>query len=352
MKKTLTILTMVITTAFTTMIAQEHLYNDEQMKRFIIMFFCDGHAPPLKYDENGNFIPYKVATALDWANGNKIPHERMLKLIEEIIRERLPILRGVEDEKYDLLEEVIAAIELLKIFHGPNTLALLKECAQIKDSWISLSIAETYILIQEEEGDSISFLKELKETNNFPDKYAFCLFIEDIIADLKEKNKNEAVENYLAFLLDLILTEEDPCDANQIDRLLCKILDGYPQSVQREQMTQIFLNFDDDWTRERFNEIKSEIEKLPADKRIDFSKGVRLVEHYIEHKKEDAVTESNKINNLSPSAIVNTTDETEQSNYETPSKQAEKSSSKKILFGFSVVVILVFIGGVVAWRKK
>jgi len=44
--------------------------------------------------------------------------------------------------------------------------------------------------------------------------------------------------------------------------------------------------------------------------------------------------------------------ETEQPNHETPPKQPEKSSSKKILFGFSVVAILVFIGGVVAWRKK
>ena len=40
-----------------------------------------------------------------------------------------------------------------------------------------------------------------------------------------------------------------------------------------------------------------------------------------------------------------------QPGHETPPKQPEKSSSKKILFGFSVVAILVFIGGLVVWRK-
>ena len=347
MKKLL--ITLAITTVATTMMAQERSYNDDELKKFIILFFCDSHVPPLEYDENGDEILHPAPSIKNFATAQKISPERMIKFIEEIIRERLPMLQKLTGDKYNIsVVEISRAVSLLQTFHGPNSLALLKECVQTKDDLIRQSAIETYILIQEGEGDSVSFLREVNEMNGLYHRYSFCQFLEGIINDLKEKNKNEVVDDYHAFLLDLLFAEQNASNATPLDKLLCKTLDGYPQSVQREQMIQKFLVSENELIRKRYNVIKSEIEQIPADKRTDLNnvKKITLIEQ--------------------PNLTNNTTqkDETNTSNDETPpkeetgmndneaSKQPAKSSSNKTILGLAVVVLLAIIGGVVAWRKK
>jgi len=63
------------------------------------------------------------------ANAYKIHPERMARLLEEIIRERLSDMEKAEgDGKNTPMRNVCSALQQLKDFHNAGTLALLREC--------------------------------------------------------------------------------------------------------------------------------------------------------------------------------------------------------------------------------
>ena len=280
MKKWLTTLAITITITTTIMIAQEKPISDEELKKNLVVIFGDDHAPPLEYDENGDLIVYPEPSMDDSQNDHGISSERMTRIIEEIIRERLPLLPEAKGYKYvNLALEISGAARSLLTYHGPDTLALLKECVQTKNELICRSAIETYITLQEGEGDSVSFLREATEKKCLYHKYLLRQFLEKIITTLKEKKKDEVVESYHVFLLEWILSEQIASDAEQLDHLLCATLDGYEQSLQHEQMTQKFLDSSNNLIRKRFNEIKTEVEKIPVEKRTDLSKRFNLTKY-------------------------------------------------------------------------
>ena len=256
--------------------AKDKPIEDAALKEMIFREVCNTHVPPVDQRPQG----WSRLTTQDLADWYKIPAERMARVLEELIREKLAEQEMLGKDRDTLVSlKVSAAIRQLKGFHGPNTLALLRECAFSPEMPVSHRAVETYITILGGGGDSAAFLREVYAKGRFPNMGTqFYRLLNDTVEKLKEQGRNDDVEKLHTFMLDMIQAEQDASDANQIDAVLCVTLEGYAQSTQREQVVLKFVNSDEPWTRNRFGELKVEMDNVPAGKRTDLSKRFNLTE--------------------------------------------------------------------------
>ena len=282
MKKLLTTLLIAAASMMAQEATQGITLDKNGLKKLILDEFCSGHAPPEEFDEDGNFIPYHKPTPQEFANDLHIPPEGMVMLLEEIIRERLPALQqaaAAKEERYNNIAiEILGTVNMLKIFHGPNTLALLKDCVQTKDSGINRNATETYIHLLGGKGDTVPFLHNVIEKKSLDgyDRRMLYKNLNEVVLKLQQANQNDDMDKLHGFMLEMVRTEQDPSAFEALDDGLRSSLDNYSNSVQREQGIQKFLNSENEWTRNRFNEIKSEIEKVPVDKRTDLNRRLKI----------------------------------------------------------------------------
>ena len=148
MKKTLTLI--VATVVAATMVAQEQngQISDAELKEAILHVLRPRFINlDRDVDENGNIPPPLTAERI--AKGNNISHERMTRLLEEIIRENLPAINNGTGR----VRNVLPLIKELQTFHGPNTIALLEELQQSKDERIrnEANIIDTKAIAQEQQ---------------------------------------------------------------------------------------------------------------------------------------------------------------------------------------------------------
>jgi len=210
----------------------------------------------------------------------------MARVLEEIVRERLSYMEKAEgDAKIRPRSEISITLRQLKDFHDPNTLELLKECTVAsKDDRIRRIAILTHIEITSGDEDTVAFLRGVIAEGRLSglSRYEIYRFLggdkdrSSFLAELKAKNKNDNMEKLLVFMLDMVQVEQDSDVSNKLDDVLCKNLDGYTQSIQREQVMLKFVNSTNDWTRNRFGEIKAEIDKIPAGQRTDLSQRFKL----------------------------------------------------------------------------
>jgi len=216
-----------------------------------------------------------------------VPPERVTEMLEDIVRKGKSAMEKFREEKWEAyfrgwlpesyrIAEYSASYSLilLREFPGPNTLALLRECAPFEDQLISPTAIETYIALAG--GDSVPFLRELIEKNQHVIKI-ITPHLGGVISDLKKKGRNDDVEKFHALMLEQLRVQSWTA-AERLDAVLCATLDGYIQSVQRVQLAQKHINSENNFAREGFAKIKAEVDAVPADKRVDLSKRFKFLE--------------------------------------------------------------------------
>gem|GEM_PF-2549604 len=266
-------LVMTLGVATISLMAQEQQKeaDDATLKGLILNFVCDTHEPPLdEQKEEG----WRRPTVQDVAAWHDVSPERMTRVLEELVRERLSDMKEAKGDRKTIAHtDVHILLQAFKTFHGINTLALLRECAL---SYGFHSAVESYVHILGGGGDSADFLQEVQAKGYIPTNRLFYNFLRDTAINLREKKQNDEAEKFYAAMLNMIRREQDAGNADNMDKALCASLDGYAQSVQREQVAQRFVTSLNVWVRNRFEAIKTEIGAVPADKRIDLSKRFKL----------------------------------------------------------------------------
>jgi len=247
---------------------QERLADDTVLKEVIFQRVCNTpiDRPPLGW---------RRSTVQEVARLGNIPPERMTRVLEEIVRERLADLGKADDSKKWDAPIVIRTIldQMSKFgFHGSDTPALLWECAKTADGDICEATAKAYLDISEGGEDSADFLREtLGRERGLRTRLKIYEALNNTLAKLKEKDRRDDLEKLQALMLDLIRVENYAYFLDGLDKTLCATLDGYAQSLQREQAIKKPLNITTDEVRDRLTEIKAEMDKIPPDKRTDLS---------------------------------------------------------------------------------
>ena len=325
-------ITLILTAIAITTMAQEqpNLMDDGKLKNLILTKLCDGHVPPEMVDENGNLIIETRPTAGSLAKEHNISAERMVRMLEEIIRERFPIIEKGESNDTTRMAryETRTCVTMLGEFPNTRTLELLKEFAKSKEISVCGGAIKTYVSIVRE--DSIPYLREVFSEGRVPIGWAIYNLFNDIIFKLKEENKTTEVEKILTFLQERMEVESDYFHIRKLDEILCANVKGYDKSVQRQNALD----------RAKVEEAKVENERQKFNEQA---------KEFVNNLRKQEV--GAKISNESPPSPI-ITDETEHPCQETPSKQPEKTSSIKIILWCTVITLLAVIGSVVAWRKK
>jgi len=173
----------------------------------------------------------------------------------------------VSDTLRTAFSRAASPILMLRVIPGPKTLDLLREYALFDPSYaIRYCAVDSYIAIAR--GDSTYFLKEVIAKDPHSSGRVFWL-IQLRIPELKKEGRDGDVAKLLAFLLEQAQTEQDWTAASALDKFLCSAIDGYAQSVQREQAVRRFIDSENESAREGFAEIKAAVDAVPADRRTD-----------------------------------------------------------------------------------
>ena len=286
MKKALLFIVLGISTLI---MAQEQQQMDDMTLKKHIRSMSGGHTPPIKIevDEKGQlFVPPRSDskfTLQDFSNKYEISPERMTKVLEDMIKNRLSTPGKTPQDEYGaghnenpgILQNLIPR---LKSFHGTNTLELLGKCMLQDDDNTRYSAVETYVSITG--ADAIPFLREYIAEGRMKSKgYPFYFrFLKSTIVKLKEKHQHEDIEKFNVFMLDMLRVEQYAGDVDYLDRTLCITLDGYETSTQRENGIKRYINTESEHYRNHFGVIQSKLDKVPVENRIDLSKRFKLSE--------------------------------------------------------------------------
>ena len=194
--------------AMTTMAKEQQSAVTDANIRGVLLELSDPHEPP--FDENDEPTGLdRIVVLQNYIDNTKIPLERMARILEDMIRERLPLLEKLPDDPARVEYGnnpifVYNLINKLKVCHGTNTLALLKECAMCEDSNIRRNAAESYIYVTQGGDDGIQFLRDFFAKENTPDSDKYYLIHwglkNGVIKRLKEKNKTDEVMKLEAFI--------------------------------------------------------------------------------------------------------------------------------------------------------
>ena len=208
-----------------------------------------------------------------------IPPERMTMMLENIVREGL---RDMKIQKKDSLEysdakaKTVEPVRMLGVFHGPNTIALVKECAQSEDGG-RISALKTYIQIVGAV-EAMPFILEvfakelLAKSGNDMNPFRIGVFkdLHRAAQKLKAENKNDDADFVYTALIAFAFLEFEPNTAVQLDQILCSALPDYASSIDREKSIEKFL--DKGYNTDYFKNVRNEINKIPAKQRRDYGK--------------------------------------------------------------------------------
>ena len=202
MKKPLKLIMLAAVVITTT--AQEQLppIDDATVKGFI-RDCSDGHLddgiPPIMNRTEDLLLRYDISK------------ERIAKILEEMIREELPVVEAKPLERDDFVFDAIYLnnyINDLAIFHNANTLALLKECVMSKDSGVRFAAVRAYVSIAGAE--SIPFVREFLAGDRLSVGVRYSLveeFLPKIYLRLRAENKTADAEKFMELLKEFGIPE-------------------------------------------------------------------------------------------------------------------------------------------------
>ena len=222
----------------------------------------------------------------DWNNfvelGDIAP-ERITKTIEGLIREILHDMKkaGKDSEVFPIgrtkLRRLFNFLQVFKLY-GPNTFAVLKECASAKiddrvtiDALCAIIHAVGAVEALPIIGDI--FIEEVQARNgkgfNF-NNYEVYAALRRAAKELIEEGKEDDARKVYTVLIGLTRIEYQPTPALSLDNILCSDLPDYATSANREYVLSFFE--DKEWGADRVRNALAEIRKVPANKRRDYGK--------------------------------------------------------------------------------
>jgi len=208
-----------------------------------------------------------------------VTHERMTKMLENIVREGMRELETAEydsTEYWEAISKVVEPIQMLSVFHGPNTVKLLTDCARFGKAGRTVAMMSYVHIVGAVE--AIPLLAEVligeiveksgKDLN--PHRGALFDILQKSAQKLtSEKKDDDALKVYI-FFISLAIMECEPNAAAKLDRILCAGLPDYATSFDREKAIGKFADLP--MNTDYFKNIRDEIRKVPANKRRDYGK--------------------------------------------------------------------------------
>jgi hypothetical protein len=188
--------------------------DDNVIKDILYEKFCTGRVEPFPSvcDEYGNVIspptlPLSLSTSERIENIAKsfnVSYERMAKILEEMVRDNLSAFENGTGQA----RSVFPLIPAIQIFHGTNTVSLLKESIMSKDYHIFRNSMETYIVIAGAE--SIPFLHKViaEREINIKNRQSFDASMQKALMKLTENNKTNDVAKITAFFNEIKQAEQ------------------------------------------------------------------------------------------------------------------------------------------------
>lgn len=220
-------------------------------------------------------LPRPDDMLLLYAKENGIPISNMVAEARIITEEGLSMLSSGNitnrEERADLTRYCRKLITFMSHTKNLSTLPYLEH----KSFSVNGDIRETASrgLVNILGIDAISFLRKIKRDGTHTPRELYSLY-ESFgfkIRKEEENNPNAKLDDAYEFLLELLEKEEAGDTAKMLDQLLCETLDGYPTSVQRQQVAERMVKAGPDNSRLHFEAIRAEVEITPKDKRKDFT---------------------------------------------------------------------------------
>ena len=231
---------------------------------------------------------YRPEITTRFVSVNEIPLEQMARVLEDMVRDGLATLeaKNVEGKEHVSTRSLEGAIYHLRNFHSIHTASLLENIILREESdpllqkaSIGLSALLTYVDITGTK--SLPFIQE-NFVKGRVTEYTRCYLYKNlryVIPRLIGENKNDDVEQFYSFMIDMTQAEESFNLAQKtLDELLCEFVDGYEYSIQREKVVRKFLNSANELERIHCREIQSQIDKISSDKRVDLSQRFKVAE--------------------------------------------------------------------------
>ena len=157
----------------------------------------------------------------------------MARVLEELVREELSTLEKAQGVEKQVCEGFISTlVQQFKYFHGADTPALVKECALILGD---RSTVEDYITLSGGGGDSVFLLRDFiarGDTKDF-DRYPLYECLGNFIPQLTGKGQTADVDKILAFMKEMIQTEQGLGSARELDKILCAHLE-FNEGLRRQ----------------------------------------------------------------------------------------------------------------------
>ncbi|MCL1921215.1 MAG: hypothetical protein FWG50_09100 [Kiritimatiellaeota bacterium] len=181
---------------------------------------------------------YRPPTAQDVAKKHNVPPEQMTRILEGLVRKWL--IAWEKAEGFDKISYGGAILTLalqFKYFHGPDTPALVRECAL---SFEDRFIVETYITISGGGGDSVSLVREMIAKGLLEGSERDLLYRHwgRFIGQLKGKGQVADADKILAFMKEEVQTEQYLGSLQQLDKILCAHLEGYADDPRRQPVVK------------------------------------------------------------------------------------------------------------------
>jgi len=226
--------------------------------------------------------------------------QQEIQVMESMVREAVIVMEksATNRECASELFDFIYCITMLAAIPDYDIHSLLKDFFQNNNERVRANALASYV--EAKNVEAIPFLRELIEEANISERNRLEVYsrLENSFHDLKLQGKHDDVAKINAFLNKVRAEEQAKKEAGQTQ-----------EGTQTNPIIKLTNN-------------------------VEMSTDVIVA------------------NNLFPSVITNTTDETEQSSQELPPQQTEKSSSNKTILWFFLVILFTIIGGVVAWKKN
>ena len=232
--------------------------DDETLKRAIGIILEEASWDDLPTDPE-----YRFTTMQDIADKHKASPEQMTRVLEEFVREELSTLEKAQGVEKQVCEGFISTlVQQFNHFHGPDTPALVKECALILGD---RSTVEDYITLSGGGGDSVFLLRDFiarGDTKDF-DRYPLYECLGNFIPQLTGKGQTADVDKILAFMKEMIQTEQGLGSARELDNILCAHLEGYADDPQRQPVLKRIEVMAEE-TKERLKMMEKELEEINA----------------------------------------------------------------------------------------
>ena len=222
MKKALTIVTSIIAATLTAPVLSEFASEEaavriaarqEQRRQQIQEMMRKGITDDAALREAIRQMPY-LGTYPEELTGNlrklvettEIPHERVIKTVESMIRE---MLSAVERNERDSISWSTAdLIPMFKVFPDYDVLPIIQECLVSKNETVRCNAIQNYIYI--EGAKSIPFVRNTIEKTNLTGTNRWGIYrqLELTAIELTSENKTNDVEKINAFLKEMKQAEQ------------------------------------------------------------------------------------------------------------------------------------------------